>query len=108
LRSQRYLTGYWADRLRALPNVRFCTSFDPEMFCAIATVDIDGIEPGALLDHLWEKHRIRVANPTPRAENIRGVRVSPGLHTTLEELDTFCEVMEGISATCNARRSCRI
>jgi selenocysteine lyase/cysteine desulfurase len=104
----RYLTGYWADRLRALPNVRFCTSFDLEMFCAIATVDIDGIEPGALLDHLWEKHRIRVANPTPRAENIRGVRVSPGLHTTLEELDTFCEVMEGISATCNARRSCRI
>ncbi len=93
----RYLTRYWADRLATLPNVRFRTSFDPAMSCAIATVDIDGIEPRALLEHLWEQHRIRVANPTQRADNVRGVRVSPGLHTTLEELDTFCEVMERIS-----------
>jgi hypothetical protein len=38
-----------------------------------------------------------VANPTPRAENIRGVRVSPGLQTTLDELDIFCDVMEDIA-----------
>ncbi|MCK5652269.1 MAG: aminotransferase class V-fold PLP-dependent enzyme, partial [Gemmatimonadetes bacterium] len=93
----RYLTRYWAERLGPLPNVHFSTSFDPEMFCAIATVGIEGIEPHVLHDHLWEEHRIRVTNPSARAENINGVRVSPGLQTTLEELDIFCEVMEGIS-----------
>ena len=93
----RYLTRYWAERLGALPNVSFSTSFDPEMFCAVATVAIEGIEPHLLHDHLWEEHRIRVTNPSARAENINGVRVSPGLQTTLEELDIFCEVMEGIS-----------
>lgn len=93
----RYLTHYWADRLAELPNVRFCTSFDPEMSCAIATVDIAGIEPQRLLDHLWSEHRIRVANPSKRADNVRGVRVSPGLQTTLQELDLFCDVMEKIA-----------
>ena len=93
----RYLTRYWADRLKPYPKVHFMTAFEPGMSCAIATVDIEGIEPGDLLEHLWEEHRIRVANPTPRAENIRGVRVSPGLQTTLEELDIFCDVMEGIA-----------
>jgi selenocysteine lyase/cysteine desulfurase len=93
----RYLTRYWADRLQAHPKIQFMTAFDPAMSCAIATVDIEGADPSALLDHLWEEHRIRVANPTPRAENIRGVRVSPGLQTTLGELNVFCDVMEGIA-----------
>ncbi|MFQ5629422.1 MAG: aminotransferase class V-fold PLP-dependent enzyme [bacterium] len=93
----RFLTHYWVDRLSKLPGVRFRTAFEPEMSCAIANVAIEGVDPQALLDHLWEKHRILLANPTKRAKNVRGVRVSPGLHTTLEELDTFCEVMEGIA-----------
>jgi selenocysteine lyase/cysteine desulfurase len=93
----RYLTRYWADRLAPLPGVHFSTPSDPGMYCAIATVGIQGVEPHLLHDHLWEEHRIRVTNPSARAENIDGVRVSPGLQTTLEELDIFCEVMEGIA-----------
>ena len=93
----RYLTRYWVDRVAQYPNVRFRTAFEPDMSCAIATVDIEGVQPRALLDRLWNEHRIRVANPTQRADNVRGVRVSPGLQTTLEELDTFCDVMEGIA-----------
>ena len=93
----RYLTRYWVDRVAQHPNVRFWTAFEPDMSCAIATVDIEGIQPRALLDHLWDRHRIRVANPSQRADNVLGVRVSLGLQTTLEELDTFCDVMEGIA-----------
>lgn len=93
----RYLTRYWVDHLAAFPNVSFHTVFEPEMSCAIATVNIDGIDPQLLTEHLWAKHRILVANPSKRADNVRGVRVSPSLHTTLEELDVFCEVMEGIA-----------
>ena len=94
----RYLTGYWSGRLIDNPRIRFCTSFEPGMSCAIATVDVQGVEPHVLLDRLWGDHRIRVANPSPRAENIRGVRVSAGLQTTIGELDLFCEVIEGIAS----------
>ena len=94
----RYLTRYWSDRLKQDPKFNFMTAFESDMSCAIATVDIEGVEPADLLEHLWAEHRIRVANPTPRTENIRGVRVSPGLQTTLEELDIFCDVMEGVAS----------
>ncbi len=93
----RYLTHYWANRLSELPNVRFYTNFDTDMSCAIATVGIDNIEPQKLLEYLWDKHRIHVANPSARRKEINGIRVSVGLHTTLEELDKFCEVIENIS-----------
>lgn len=93
----RYLTHYWADRLSKLPNIRFYTDFDAEMSCAIATVGIDNIEPQMLLEYLWTKHRIYVANPSRRRKEVNGIRVSVGLHTTLEELDSFCEVMESVS-----------
>ena len=93
----RYLTHYWMNRLSNLSNIRFYTKFDDEMSCAIATVGIMGIQPQALLENLWNKHRIHVANPSKRVKEIQGIRVSPGLHTTLEELDYFCDVMEDIS-----------
>ncbi|MFQ5791738.1 MAG: aminotransferase class V-fold PLP-dependent enzyme, partial [Acidobacteriota bacterium] len=93
----RYLTHYWAEGLMNLPNVRFHTSFAPEMSCAIATVEVVGADHGALLEYLWNRHRILVYDPSRRTKEFQGIRVSPSLHTTLEELDYFCEVMEQIA-----------
>lgn len=93
----RYLTRYWAERLSRHAKVHLRTDLRPEMSCAIATVDIDGVEPGALVTHLWEKHRIVVANASTRAKNVRGVRVSPSLHNTLGDLDRFVDVMTRIA-----------
>lgn len=93
----RYLTRYWVEQVRDLPNLQFRTVFEPEMSCAIATVDVDGVEPGALVRYLWDEHRILVTNASTRADNVRGVRVSPSLHNTVEELDTFCEVLTSVA-----------
>jgi selenocysteine lyase/cysteine desulfurase len=91
----RYLKDYWAKKLMELPNVRLQTSLDPKMSCAIGNIEIVGIKPRALADHLWEKHHIIVA-PIEH-EEYQGIRVTPNLYTTLDELDYFCEVFEGIS-----------
>ena len=93
----RYLTNHWVDQVRDVPNLHFRTVFEPEMSCAIATVDVDGVEPGALVRHLWDEHRILVTNASTRADNVRGVRVSPSLHNTLEELDVFAGVLTDIA-----------
>jgi selenocysteine lyase/cysteine desulfurase len=90
----RYLKDYWATRLMNHENIRLHTSLDPEMSCAIATVEIVGVDPRALGDYLWDEHRIIVA-PIMH-EEFQGLRVTPNLYSTLEELDYFCEVMEHI------------
>ena len=51
-----------------------------------------GVEPGDLNRLLWEKHRI-ITTPITH-EEFRGLRISPSVYTTLEELDRFVEAME--------------
>ena len=91
----RYLSRYWMTRLKDLPRVRFHTSFDDAQSCAIATVEIEGVDPGALGAYLMDKHKI-FATPIVHDE-FRGLRVTPSVYTTLPELDRFVEVMEGVA-----------
>ncbi len=90
----RFLRDYWARRLMRHDRVRLHTSLDPRFSCGIATVQIEGIDSVELNDHLWEGHRIiSVGIKHPEFE---GLRVSPSVYTTLDELDRFCDVMEGV------------
>jgi selenocysteine lyase/cysteine desulfurase len=91
----RYLKRRWADRLAALPKVRFNTPLDPEHSCAIVNVDLQGIEPRALYAYLRERHRI-TCWPIERA-SFRGLWVAPFLYSRPQEMDHFAEVMSGIA-----------
>ncbi|MEO7272506.1 MAG: aminotransferase class V-fold PLP-dependent enzyme [Vicinamibacterales bacterium] len=90
----RYLRDRWATRLKTSDRVRMHTNLDPAQSCAIGTVQITGVPPGALVARLWEKWRI-IATPIVHAE-YEGVRVTPNVYTTLEEVDTFAAAMEEI------------
>lgn len=91
----RYLSRYWMNRLKDLPKVRFNTSFDPKQSCAIANVQIEGLNPSAVGSYLFDKHRIFT---TPIIhEEFQGIRITPNVYTTLGELDRFCNVMEAIA-----------
>jgi isopenicillin-N epimerase len=91
----RYLSRYWMNRLKDVPNIRFNTSFDANQSCAIANVDIEGTNPSAVGSYLFDKHRIFT---TPIVhEEFQGIRITPNVYTTLGELDRFCNVMETIA-----------
>ena len=90
----RYLRDYWVHRLPMQGRVRLHTSLKPSCSCSLTTIEIDDIEPVALRDYLWAQHRIIVRPINPPA--VRGIRVSPSLYTTLDELDRFVAVMEGV------------
>jgi isopenicillin-N epimerase len=91
----RYLSRYWMNRLKDVPKVRFNTSFDPQQSCAIANVDIAGVNPSAIGSYLFDKHRIFT---TPIIhEEFQGLRITPNVYTTLAELDRFSNVMESIA-----------
>lgn len=90
-----YLRNYWAEPLREHSRVRLHTSLKPGYACGIATVDIDGIHPTDLFQWLWEEHKIRT---TPIVhEEFQGIRVSPSVYTTLEELNRFVDAMQHVA-----------
>jgi len=91
----RYLSRYWMNRLKDVPKVRFNTSFDPAQSCAIANVQIEGMNPSAIGSYLFDKHRI-FATPIIH-EEFQGIRITPNVYTTPGELDRFCNVMERIA-----------
>ncbi len=89
----RHLKETWARRLLQLGDrIRLHTSLDPRFSCGIATVQIDGIDPTELAGWLRRAHGI-VVTPILH-EQFQGIRVSPSVYTTAEELDRFCLAME--------------
>ncbi len=90
----RYLRDLWARRLREHDRVRLLTSLDPRFSCGIATFHIEGVDEVALVEHLWHRHRILTT--AIQHEEVRGVRVSPSVYTTPEELDRFSEAVTAV------------
>ncbi len=91
----RYLRNRWADRLRPEGRFKILTSMDPAQSCAIGTVQIVGVPTAKVVSQLWDKWRI-IATPIVHPE-YEGLRVTPNVYTTLEEIDTFAGAMMKIS-----------
>jgi isopenicillin-N epimerase len=90
----RYLRDRWMRRLADHPRARILTSFDPAQSGAIGNVSTPGIDPARLAAHLYAQHRI-IVTPIKHPE-FEGMRVTPNVYTTLEEVDTFATTMERI------------
>ena len=91
----RYLRDRWATRLGKNAKVKIHTNLDPAHSCAIGCVQIVGVPTPKVVSTLWEKWRI-IATPIVHAE-YEGLRVTPNVYTTLEEVDTFASAMEEIA-----------
>ncbi len=87
----RFLREAWARRVVEEKNVRLLTSSDPAQSCGVATMAIEGIEPGKLAEWLLKQRQI-VVSPMGHPE-VRGIRVTPHVYTTLPELDRFVDAI---------------
>ena len=90
----RFLSHRWMKRVQDSSRVRLLTSYDPAMACGISTVSVDGIAANALVEHLWKTRRI-IVTPIVHAE-YQGIRVTPNVYTTLEDVDTFAHALEQV------------
>ncbi len=78
-----------------LPGVKILNSEDPEQSCGIGFISVQNIDPAKLNAYLWEKFRIwTTVIDTPGEYS--GLRITPNVYTTLEEIDTFSEAMENV------------
>ncbi len=89
-----FLRDRWARRLLQHDRVRLNTSLRPGFACGLANVQIQGVDSSALALHLWKQHRILVI--AIKHAEFEGIRVSPSVYTTLEEIDRFAEAMEHV------------
>ena len=91
----RYLRDRWARRLQPRARIRIHTDLAEGRSGAIATVQIVGIPTPKVVEHLWNRWRI-IATPIVHPE-YEGVRVTPNVYTTVEEVDTFAAAMEQLA-----------
>ena len=89
-----HLRDRWARALMAHDRVRMHTSLRPGFAVGLANFGIDGIDPGALVAHLFDRHRI-LATPIKHAA-VEGIRVTPNVYTTPAEIDVFVAAVERV------------
>ena len=92
----KYLSDYWVDQLIDYERFVLHTSRDPQFACGIATAQIRGVDSGELSSYLWRNHKIIVT--AIKHPEFEGIRVTPNVYTTLEELDRFADVMKDVLA----------
>ena len=88
----RYLRDRWARRLLAeSPRFNVLTPLDDRQSCAIALVNIEGIDTPKLQQWLWQRHKVMTVAIVH--QDFHGLRVTPSVYTTLEDVDLFAELM---------------
>ncbi len=110
----RYLTLRWANKVKDHPKIKVLSSLEPGQTWGVAMVSIDGIDPRLLSQHLMDKYRIVVnavigGEPPGQVFDYSGLRVTPNVYTTIEEIDTFADAMievanHGLPAPATGRR----
>lgn len=89
----RYLRDRWAKRLLASSDrVKVLTPLDNDRAGAICMFGVDGIDPGKLGGWLLSNHRI-VTTPIGHPE-FNGIRITPSVYTSVDEIDTFADAVK--------------
>jgi selenocysteine lyase/cysteine desulfurase len=92
----RYLQQYWTEAVRPLPKITINTPKEKQRACALANISIQGFTPDELSKKFLDDYNIfTVAIDHPA---IKGVRVTPHLYTSTEELDLFIKAIKEIAA----------
>jgi selenocysteine lyase/cysteine desulfurase len=97
----RYLTMRWANALKPNPRIKIHSSLEPGQTWGLALVGIEGVDARALSQFMMDKYRIVinaiVAGDYPGPQfPYSGLRVTPNVYTTLEEVDTFAAAIEDL------------
>jgi len=94
----RFLRDRWAKRLQAAsPRVKILTPLNDTEACGIGFVHVEGLDTKKLQAHLWDKHRI-MTTPIVHPE-FNGLRITPNVYTTLDEVDALSDRMERLMKT---------
>ena len=93
----KFLQMRWATELKEHKNIILNTPLGEGQSFGIANVGVKSLQPSELADKLFDEHDIFTV-PIDDDRGIRGIRVSPNLYSTTEDIDKFIEAMLTIAA----------
>ena len=93
----KFLQMRWASELKDNKNIILNTPLGEGQSYGIANVGVKNLHPSELADKLFDDYNIFTV-PIDDDRGIRGVRVSPNLYSTVEDIDKFIEAMLRIAA----------
>ena len=93
----KFLQMRWATELKDHKNIILNTPLGQGQSFGIANVGVKSLQPSELADNLFDEHDIFTV-PIDDDRGIRGIRVSPNLYSTTEDIDKFIEAMLTIAA----------
>ncbi len=88
----RYLKNYWCDHIKDLPKVHFYTSLKSEYSCGMATFGIKGMDASQIDTRLM--HDFKIHASVVNIEQVNGIRISPHVYTTTNELDILIKAIK--------------
>jgi selenocysteine lyase/cysteine desulfurase len=91
----RYLKDYWTEKAVKLPNVKIATSLKPAYSCAIANIGFEGWTAQQIEARLFERYKIHTVSIVH--EKVNGIRVTPNVYTSMQELDFLIKGLGEIS-----------
>jgi selenocysteine lyase/cysteine desulfurase len=90
-----FLKNYWSSRVNTLPGVRIGTPVGADWSGAIGLLQIEGKTPAEISGALFKDYRIHTV--AIEWENIKGVRITPHVYTSLKDLDLLVEAITHIA-----------
>ncbi len=91
----RYLQTYWTSQVRNHPGIVVNTPADPARHGAIGNVGVEKLKPADLAKILMERYKIWTV--AIDYANVHGVRVTPHLFTTTQDLDALVKALKELA-----------
>jgi selenocysteine lyase/cysteine desulfurase len=91
-----FLKNYWMEQVRDVQGIRFYTSPKPEWSCAIGNFGFEGkkaVDISVELFNKWKIHSVAI-----EWEKINGVRITPNVYTTTDDLDKLVMAVRKMGA----------
>ncbi|MBK5290445.1 MAG: aminotransferase class V-fold PLP-dependent enzyme [Acidobacteriia bacterium] len=92
----RALTTYAKQQLREMPAVNLKTNLEPELSGGVIKFDLPKLAPRAAYDTLWKRHRVAIA--VTDTGDAKGLRFSPHVYNTMEEMQRAVAAVRELQA----------
>jgi isopenicillin-N epimerase len=92
----RLLAGRLQEQLAQIPTVRMKTNREPELSAGVIKFELSNMPIQRAYDTLWERNRISIAMTA--AGESRGLRFSPHIYNSREEIDRAVAAVQALAS----------
>lgn len=92
----RQLASQLKQKLAAIPNLRMKTNLEPELSAGVVKFQLTGRSTQESYDRIWSRHRIAMA--ITAAGDAEGLRFSPHIYNSVEDLQRAAEAVREVAS----------